>query len=95
MIRKAARSSSRSVRREAPVDLKGALSGLGKLYNTEAATRVLTLQSPVTLRRWRAAGRGPRYFRLGSRRGRVVYAERDLLNFLEERREVSNLGGAE
>ena len=43
---------------------------------------MLTLRSPVTLRRWRIRGSGPRYFRLGGRRGRVVYAERDLLTFL-------------
>jgi len=57
------------------------LSRLGRLFDTQAAAKALTLH-PVTLRHWRVRGEGPRFIRLGRR---VVYAERDLLNFLAER----------
>jgi len=40
---------------------------------------------PQTLRVWRLAGKGPRYVRLGSRRGRVLYPIAEVDTWLEDR----------
>ena len=39
---------------------------------------------PTTLAKWAQAGRGPRYARLGDRKGRTLYEVDDLLAWLEE-----------
>lgn len=49
-----------------------------ELYDEKAASAAYSL-SPVTLRNWRALGKGPRYIRLG---GSVRYMGRDLAEHL-------------
>jgi predicted site-specific integrase-resolvase len=49
------------------------------LLTPEEAAKRLTLQ-PKTLARWRWAGHGPRFIKIG---GRVRYAERDIVAFIE------------
>ena len=54
-----------------------------RLYLLEEAAGFLRT-SPDTLRYWRARGTGPKSFRLGRR---VVYAEADLIAWVDEQRD--------
>lgn len=51
-------------------------------YNTKEAAKILRL-TPSTLRNKRCSGKGPKYSKV---EGRVLYAERDLLEYLEKGR---------
>ena len=51
-----------------------------RLRDTTAAAEFLGL-SKKTLDGWRVSGRGPRYYKMG----RVLYAEKDLLDWLKTR----------
>jgi len=59
----------------------------GKFYDTEGAARRLDNKlSPRTLEKWRILGKGPVFCKLG---GRVVYADSDLLAWVEAQRRTS------
>jgi hypothetical protein len=54
------------------------------VHDRRGAAAILRV-SPATLARWATRGHGPRYSRTGSRRGRCLYLERDLVRWLESR----------
>ena len=60
-----------------------------EIFDQRQAAALLTL-SPATLASWRSRGRGPAYFRLGSRA--IRYRRSDLERFLERDR-VEPMGG--
>lgn len=66
-----------------------------ELLTRNEAARYLSL-SPMTLRRWAASARGPRYVRSGPIRGKTLYAVADLDAWLEGRKldpEAGTKGG--
>jgi hypothetical protein len=79
-VRGARRAARRSSRRAAePV------AGLPRTYGEDVAAAVLDT-SPRTLQGWRTSGRGPKFTKLGEgRRGRVVYSEEALREFIAQR----------
>ena len=52
----------------------------GKLLTPEQTAALLQIR-PATLARWRWAGCGPRFVKIG---GRVRYAENDIENFIQD-----------
>jgi len=54
------------------------------LFDEDQAAEYLCL-SPRTLQRWRGEGRGPAYRKVGKR---VLYAQRDLEEFVEKSRYI-------
>lgn len=63
-----------------PPSAKKRASKVPTFLTPEEAAALLT--RPVgTINRWRAEGRGPRYFKLG---GRIRYDEADLLAYIAE-----------
>lgn len=56
-----------------------------RLLNTEAAAELLNLR-PCTLERWRWAGQGPTYRKVGRQ---VRYAEHELIDWLDRHKHQS------
>ncbi len=77
------------------IDQEGSLSMIGKSVGerllTPQQTATLLSLSPKTLARWRWAGCGPRFIKIG---GRVRYAESEIQAFIEAgvRMSTSDMG---
>jgi hypothetical protein len=58
-----------------------------RVFTRKQAARWLNL-SALTLKQMAAEGRGPAFSRTGEIRGRTLYAEHDLLRWLEQRKQT-------
>ncbi len=61
------------------------ISNIKRLFNEKDAAAILCVKVP-TLRRWRWAGRGPRFLKIG---GAVRYDPADLEAFISDARRTS------